>query len=84
MSNIEDMSYLFYRCENLLSLPDNLSKWNTINVNKINYLFGGLYRLKMFPDISNWDTSKVFDMQSLFINCRQIFSFIYNLIFYGI
>ena len=39
VSNIEDMSYLFYRCENLLSLPDNLSKWNTINVNKISYLF---------------------------------------------
>ena len=72
MSNVEDMSYLFFRCENLFSLPNNLGKWNTTKVNKIDYLFGGLYRLKNLPNISDWDTSNVVDMQSLFINCRLL------------
>ena len=32
------MSYMFYNCESLSSLPD-LSKWNTDNVTDMSYIF---------------------------------------------
>ena len=34
---VTDMSYMFYECNSLISLPD-LSKWNTSNVNDMDYI----------------------------------------------
>ena len=49
---IKDISYIFYECSSLLSLPD-ISKWNTNNVNNMSYMFSGCSSLKSLPDISN-------------------------------
>jgi len=54
------MSFLFYNCYNLESLPD-ISKWNTENVINMSGLFGSEYgsKLKSIPDISKWDACNV-------------------------
>jgi surface protein len=58
------MSFIFYNCYKLESLPD-ISKWNTENVINMSGLFGSKYnpdckpKLKSIPDISKWNTSNV-------------------------
>ena len=48
------MSYIFYGCHSLISLPD-ISKWDTYNVISLNYLFYKCNNLQSLPDISNWN-----------------------------
>ena len=38
-NNVTDMSYMFYECSSLSSLPD-ISEWNTINVTNMSFMFG--------------------------------------------
>ena len=49
------MSYMFYYCGSLNSLPD-ISNWNTSNVTDMSYMFFNCSSLKSLPDISNWNT----------------------------
>ena len=42
------MSYMFYGCNSLSSLPD-LSKWNTSNVTNMNYMFDGCNKDLNYP-----------------------------------
>ena len=72
VSNAKNIGYLFFGCENLLFLPENISKWNTRNVIVIDCLFAGLYKLNKIPDISNWDISNVIYMTSIFVSCISI------------
>ena len=46
-----DMSYMFYNCRLLSSLPD-ISKWNTNNINSMKGMFYNCYSLTSLPDIS--------------------------------
>ena len=55
ISNVTNMSYMFYNCESLISLPD-ISKWNTNNVKDMCYMFCNCYSLSSLPDISKWNT----------------------------
>ena len=48
--NVNDMSFMFYECNSLISLPD-ISKWNTSNVNNMSYMFSGCNSLISLPDI---------------------------------
>ena len=47
--NVTDMSYMFYACSSLQSLPD-ISKWDTKNVTDMSYMFDGCSSLKSLPD----------------------------------
>ena len=38
ITNITDMSYMFFWSSSLLSLPD-ISKWNTSNITNMSYMF---------------------------------------------
>ncbi len=49
-SNVTDVSFMFYYCSSLLSLPD-ISKWNTENVSNMCYLFGECKSIISLPDI---------------------------------
>ena len=66
---ITDMSYIFYYCKNLISLPD-IHKWDTKNVKNMSSIFSGCSSLISLPDISKWDTKKcygyVFNIFGLF------------------
>ena len=39
-TNLQNMSYMFYNCKSLNSLPD-ISKWNTSNVKDMSWMFYG-------------------------------------------
>ena len=69
VEKITDMSYMFYRCSSLSTLPD-ISKWNTSNVNSMSYMFYGCSSLLSLPDISKWNTSNVYDM---FYGCSSLY-----------
>ena len=62
---VTDMSYMFYDCSSLLSLPKVL-KWDTHNVTNMSYMFHGCSSLLALPDISKWNTSNVTNMSHLF------------------
>ena len=69
--NITNMSYMFYGCISLETLPD-ISKWDTRNVSDMSYMFHNCESLKSLPDISNWNTSKVTNMSYMFYNCKSL------------
>ena len=60
LSNVEDISGLFFGCSLLKKLPD-ISKWNLSNVKDISELFCGCSSLEYLPDISKWDLSYLFE-----------------------
>ena len=51
INKVTDISYLFYNCESLTSLPD-ISEWITNNITDISYLFYNCESLTSLPDIS--------------------------------
>ena len=53
ISNITDMSYMFYGCSSLSKFPE-ISKWNTNNVTNMSYMFSECSSLSYLPDISKW------------------------------
>ena len=59
--NINDMSYMFHNCENLISLPD-IHLMNTTNVNNMEYLFYYCSSLESLPNISFFNTLNVSKM----------------------
>ena len=66
------MSFMFFECKSLISLPD-LSKWKTsdddekiFGINYMNGLFCGCESLLSIPDISNWSTYSVKDISRMF------------------
>ena len=65
---IEDMSYLFFKCTNIKSLIDG-DKWDTSNVKYINNLFDECSSLEILSGISNWNIKNVTNMSGLFRKC---------------
>ncbi len=52
---------MFKGCNSLISFPD-ISKWNTSNATKMDYMFDGCISLISLPDISKWITSNATDI----------------------
>ena len=71
INNITDLSCMFYKCSELLSLPD-ISKINTSKVIDMHSLFSHCTSLISIDDISKWDTSNVIDMSWLFKSCISL------------
>ena len=65
INKVKDMSYMFYKCKELISLPD-ISKWNTINVTDMKAIFQDCSSLSSLPDISIWSTNNVTNMSWMF------------------
>lgn len=59
VSNITDMSYLFYKSY----FNGNISQWNVSNVTTMKSMF---YKSYFNGNVYNWDVSKVEDMSSMF------------------
>ena len=62
------MMGMFYKCNSLRSLPD-ISKWNTSNVNDMNWMFYECNSLISLPDISKWNTNIDKDILNESFNC---------------
>ena len=72
-NNISDMSYMFYNCSSLSSLPD-LSKWNTNNVTNMSNMFYNCSSLLSLPDLSKWNTNNIKYVKNMFYNCSSLSS----------
>ena len=73
INNVTNMSCLFAKCKNLISLPD-ISKWNTENVINMSYLFYKCKSLKNLDDISKWNISNVKYIHGMFSGCSSLSS----------
>ena len=71
INNVVDMSKMFYKCKELISLPD-IAFWNTSKINNMSCLFCGCSKLSNISDISKWDTSNVTNMDSIFCGCESL------------
>ena len=65
------MSYLFFECKSLITLPD-ISKWNTFNVENMRYTFFKCNSLISLPDISKWNTLFVENIECMFLRNYSI------------
>ena len=68
---IEDLSFLFHECIELVFLP-NISEWNTSKVTNMSSMFFGCTSLKLLPDISKWDMTKVTKINQMFAECSSL------------
>ena len=68
-----NLSYMFYYCLSLISLPD-ISEWNMSNVTDLSYIFCCCESLTNLSDISKWDISKVTNLSCMFDNCKSLSS----------
>ena len=73
ITNVTNMSGMFYYCESLLSLPD-IDKWNTSIIKDMNFIFRNCISLSSLPDISKWNTINVHNMSGIFSNCNSLLS----------
>ena len=73
INNVTDISYLFYNCSSLSSLPD-ISKWETYNVKRMRNLFNNCISLSSLPDISKWNITKTEEISELLSNCSSLIS----------
>ena len=73
INNVTDISYMFFGCSSLSSLPD-ISKWNSNNVNNMSYMFDRCSSLSSLPDISKWNTNNVNNMSYMFGGCTSLSS----------
>ena len=65
VSNVKDMSVMFFNCE---AFNQDISNWDVSNVKNMSNMFYGC--TKFNQDISSWNVSKVTTMYSMFYNCE--------------
>jgi len=68
---ITNMSYMFHKCYNLLSVS-NLSQINTSKVTNMSRMFEGCLLLETLEGISDWDISNVKDIRGMFYYCKSL------------
>ena len=69
-TNMENMSYMFFNCESLISVKS--SKWNTSDIINMSHMFSGCKSLTNLPDINKWNTSNVENMSYIFYGCESL------------
>ena len=64
-ANVSDMSYMFYQCSNLTTIP----LLDTSKANDISYMFYDCTNLTAIPELN---TSNATNMNAMFYNCRNL------------
>ena len=65
ITNVTDISYLFYGCKSAKKLPD-ISKWDISKITNICVLFQKCEVVEELPYISKWNISNVNEKNVLF------------------
>ena len=65
MSNVLDMSYMFYQCR---AFNQPLNDWKVGKVTKMAFMFHECFSFNQ--PLNDWDVSQVTNMQSMFSKCR--------------
>ena len=65
------MSAMFYNCEKLEILNDDISNIDTTNITDLSFLFYGCKNLKSIPNL-NWNTNKLENIKAMFYDCRSL------------
>ena len=68
-NNVNDMSYMFYRCTKLKEL--NLSNFNTTNVTNMSHMLEGCRSLIKL-NLSNINTNNLTNMRMMFYECSSL------------
>lgn len=71
VSNVEEMSRMFYKCKNLKSVGD-ISNWVVSNVKHMGNMFRECENLIFIGDLSNWDVSRVESVNYMFRDCINL------------
>ena len=71
MENVYDISYMFYSCSSLKSLPD-ISEWNTKNIENLNNIFENCSLLTFIPNISKWKLNRRIKINNIFRGCNSL------------
>ena len=70
VSNIEDMSYLFWAINKKIQVKDiDISEWDVSNVTDMLQMFSECSKFN--SDLSNWDVSKVTCTRWMFSGCEK-------------
>jgi len=70
VSNVKDMSYMFYKCKNLQSVGD-LSDWDVSNVTSMTNMFMECKKIKTVEGIERWNMSNVTNIYGMFAKCEN-------------
>ena len=68
VSNVTDMSYMFFNCRLLKSVGD-ISNWDISNVTGMSFMFCSVANFNQ--DISKWNVSSVETMEAMFDYCKK-------------
>ena len=68
VSNVTNMSCMFYGCKKLESVGD-ISSWDVSNVTDMSFMFYDCKELKSVGDISDWNVSNVRNKDIMFLYC---------------
>lgn len=66
LTNVTDLSKMFYSCNTNFVGNSSFASWNTSNITNMSGMFK--YTSWFNQNIGNWDTSKVTDMSEMFAN----------------
>ena len=64
LSDVTDMSYMFFECKKLKNENGSINSWNTDKVTNMNYTFSGTNAFNQ--PLNGWNTSKVTNMSYMF------------------
>jgi surface protein len=67
VSNVKDMSYLFFNCINFTG--EGLENWKPIKCKDMHNMFKNCYNFDC--NLSGWDVSNVKNMRFMFFNCTK-------------
>ena len=69
-NNLNDLSYMFYGCENLLSLE--FHKWDSKNIINMSHMFFGCKSLKKISHNYRWNIDNLNDISCMFAGCSSL------------
>ena len=74
ITNVSNINRMFDNCSLLISLPDNISTWNTENIKDMSGIFNGCSSLQSLPDISKWKLDNITNLNEIFSGCSSLIS----------